>query len=141
MNTKTILLIDDDDEFRHTAIQVLVDAGHDVWDARCPDEAFPLLARERFDIIVCDLHMPFTLGESLPEYGYSFEVGLRTVKEFRWVYPNLPILAISVAAPEDLRRIAKYLDPIPAFTKPFYPEELVSLIERHCDPSVESISQ
>lgn len=126
--TKSILIIDDDEEFRDSASRILLDNDFDVWDACCPDDAFSVLRQERFDIILCDLHMPFSVGANKDEFIVSFEVGIKTVHELAWVYPTTPIIAISTAPTEDLNRIKSLLSPIQAYSKPTRAEELLSII-------------
>lgn len=133
--TKSILIIDDDDEFRDSACRILLDRDYDVWDANCPDQAFTLMRQERFDIILCDLHMPFAIGDKGKEYLVSFEVGIKTVHELAWVYPDTPVIAISTAPTEDLERIQPLLSPIQAYSKPTHAEELMTIVERATAPS------
>lgn len=126
---QTILIIDDDSEFRELASEVLMEGGYDVWDVPCPEEALPVLMAEEFDLILCDLHMPYSVGEKASEYIYSYEVGVRTIQELTGVYPDIPVIGLSSAAPSDLRRIAKYLEPAIACSKPCRPSELLGLVE------------
>ena len=128
--TKSIIIIDDDDEFRDSASRILLDHDYDVWDACCPDDAFSVLRQERFDIILCDLHMPFTMGKDKDDYLTSFEVGIKTVHELAWVYPNTPVIAVSTAPTEELARIQPLLSPIQAFSKPTHAEDLMAIVTR-----------
>lgn len=123
-----MLIIDDDDEFRETAAQVLLDAGFDVFEADCPDSAFPILLREGIDLVLCDLHMPFTSGADREQYTFSFETGVRTVRELHQAMPNTPIIGLSAATETDLARIAAFLDPVRALSKPRRPSELVMIV-------------
>lgn len=125
---KTILLIDDCDDFREMTRCVLLDAGFDVLDAPTPSDAFPILKKEKCDLIICDLHMPFCSGKEKEDYVVSFEVGLRTIKELRTAIPNTPIIALSSIGEGDIMRLGKFLDPTPAFSKPRTPGELLDLI-------------
>ena len=127
--SKSVLLIDDNEDFRETCRWLLMDAGYDFWDAPSPQDAWPMLSSEKFDLIVCDLHMPFTSGPSQDEYVTSYEVGVRTIRELADIYPDTPIVALSATAPCDLKRLARYLDPIPAFSKPERPQDLLDLLE------------
>ncbi len=79
---KSILVIDDNEEFRETAKMVLLDAGYDVFDAPAPKEALPILEAEgkSLDLIICDLHMPYCTGPESDEYVYSCETGLKTIQ-------------------------------------------------------------
>lgn len=129
MKTKTILLIDDNEEFREVASCVLLDAGYDVWEASCPEDAFPLLRNERFDLIICDLHMPFSMGPNSDDWVTSYEVGVRTIRELSNVFPEVPIVAMSSTSPTDLNRIGGYLDPVRAYSKPNRSSEIVNMVQ------------
>ena len=125
---KSILIIDDSDDFRETVMTVLDDAGYDVCEASCPKEALRILEQEDFDLILCDLHMPFSDGPDAAEYITSSEVGLRTIQELAAVFPETPIVAISSTPKQYLRRLAKYLDPVPTFPKPIHSQDVLTLV-------------
>jgi len=111
---KSVLVIDDNDDFRFLACNFLLDSGFDVWDAPCPTDAFTTLNRETFDLIICDLQMPFTLGKEQGEYPFSAEVGVRTIQELTCVYPFTPIIAVSALPVSVLRALAQRID-LPPF--------------------------
>lgn len=125
---KSILIIDDSEEYRSIISCILLDADFDVWEAESVDQAFQLLKRETMDLIICDLHLPFITDERLKEFEYSYKVGLNTIKELTWVYPYKPIIAISAAPPSAMVRMGAELGTIPALNKPFSPNDLLSLI-------------
>lgn len=125
---KTILLIDDDPGFVEITVEILSSVGYEVTAANSPSEAFPLLMDELFDLVICDLHMPFTAGEKQGEFKYSYEVGIRTIKEIHWAVPNLPMIALTSAPIHDLSRVATMIDPIPAYSKPASSRKLVDLV-------------
>ena len=125
---KSILLIDDDHEYREIIGNLLSEHDYHVEVTRCPDEAFPLLERERFDLIICDLHMPFTLGPRRSEYPYSYEVGIRTIGELSGACPDTPIVAVSATMPWDLPQVMQRISHIPALSKPFDPERLLEMV-------------
>jgi len=126
---KSVLLIDDNEDFRETCRCLLSDAGYDIYDAPSPKEAWPLLSSEKFDLILCDLHMPFCTGDEQKKYITSYEVGVRTIRELADIYPETPIVALSATPAYDLKRLARFLDPIPAFPKPEKTEDLLELLE------------
>lgn len=127
--SKSVLLIDDNEDFRETCRCLLLDAGYDLWDAPSPKEAWPLLSLEKFDLILCDLHMPFSSGDDSRRYITSYEVGVRTIRELADLFPETPIVALSATPAHDLKRLARFLDPIPAFPKPEKREDLMELLE------------
>ncbi len=131
---KSILLIDDCIDYREVTASLLEELGYEVCEAGNPMEALPLLKSERFDLIVCDLHMPFTSGEEQKEFVYSYEVGVRTIQELRELFPKVRIIALSNTSREDLKQVTKYLDPIPAYTKPVHYQDVIDIIDSHLMP-------
>ena len=127
--SKTILVIDDDSQYREVVEHILLDNGYDPAVVACPDEAFKLLADQQFDLIMCDLHMPFTLDEHMSEFQYSDQVGIKTLEELRWVFPELPILAVSSTPAWQLRKMIEEIPSVVALSKPFSSKALMSLIE------------
>ena len=124
-----ILLIDDDCAFREIAALVLAESGYVVREADCPARAFPILAKERIDLCLCDMHMPFITGEFEDEYLYSFETGVRTMQEVAIALPEMPIVGISSAGQVDLDRISGQVFPNAIVSKPTDCKELVRVVE------------
>lgn len=116
---KTVLIIDDDPEMRETLAHYLESPEYDVILAACPHEAFEILQKGPVDAVVCDLHMPFMNGPQSDEFLHSFEVGIKTIAELRWVFPELEIIAISAAPYRDLIKITREIREVPILTKPF----------------------
>lgn len=125
---KTILVIDDNDEFREAIVTILLDAELDVYDVNCPDDAFKILREEPVDLILCDLHMPFTTGPKRNEFETSYRVGVRTIEELAWVFPELPIVAITAAMPIDIPRLKAQLEGVPFLSKPCRPDEVLAAV-------------
>ena len=126
---ENILLIDDDSAFREIAALVLAKNGYYVWETDCPARAFPILAKERVDLVLCDMHMPFITGEFEDEDLYSFETGVRTMQEVHLALPELPIVGISAASQTDLDRISGQVFPNAIISKPTDCRELVQIVE------------
>jgi CheY-like chemotaxis protein len=128
---KTILIIDDNDSYREVAAAVLLAADYDVLEANCPDKAFELLAKgDRVDLILCDLHMPFTLGARYSQFEHSHRVGIKTIRELSQVFTETPVVALTGTAASDLAKIARLLQDIPTFEKPDSGVELLKIVER-----------
>lgn len=127
---KSVLLIEDSIDYRENIELLLADDDHIVTSVATPHDAFGALQKEEFDVIICDLHLPFTLTEEIAFYPYSIEVGIRTIKELRTVYPETPIVAISASLPSDIERIDQEKDLGPLVAKPFSKSTLLSAIER-----------
>ena len=127
---KSILIIDDCPEYRSLIGAILLEAEYDVWEVASPDEAFAVLRNENMDMIICDLHMPFTSDERFQEFEVSYKVGINTIKELSGVFPFKPIIAVSAAPPSELRAMTCDLGTVPALNKPFQAEELLLVVAR-----------
>jgi|LakMenEpi03Aug12_release.lakeMendotaPanAssembly.Ray.scaffolds.fasta_scaffold463914_2 CheY-like chemotaxis protein len=115
---KTVFIIDNNYEYREALKAVLEDRDVEVIESDCPDSAYRLLATmDTPDLIVCDLHMPFTTGADMNDYKISYEVGLRTMHELAWVFPDTPVIALAGINEHDLERVRRFVDPIPAYAK------------------------
>ena len=126
---KTVLLIDDNDEYRESVRCILEGEGLEVFDTDCPDTAFSMLhSIGAPDLIICDVHMPFTTGPDREEFETSYNVGIKTLHELSWVYPDTPLIAMSAAEREHLKEIKKSLDPIPAYQKPSRLKDMVEMV-------------
>lgn len=127
---KTVLVIDDNPDFRETVIDILFDCDFDVYEAACPQQAFEILMNEKVDVILCDLNMPFTIDENQKEFVAGNKVGSETIKELGWVFPETPIICISAEASWVLATVAKEIGDIPILRKPVSPKILVETIEK-----------
>ena len=127
---RTVLIIDDSPDFREIVSTILVDHDFDVYEASCPADAFVVLEREKVDLIICDLHMPFTNDENASEYIRGNKVGVRTIQELGWVFPYTPIICISAATKEEVEEAAAELGDLPLLAKPIGHKELLTQIEK-----------
>lgn len=133
---KTILLIDDHAELRDFLAEVLEQQGYEVITARCPDDAFRELRKEDYpDIIISDLEMPFTFGNRFFDFDYSHEVGVRTIEELQWVFPDTPIVAITALPDDIVARVTKRIPTVPVLRKPFAQTDLLEVIRTLTDPT------
>jgi CheY-like chemotaxis protein len=129
---KTVLLIDDNQDYLESLRCILEREGLEVLESDCPDAAFRLLRTiEPPDLIMCDLHMPFTSGPDADDFKTSFEVGVKTAHELAWVYPDTPVVALTALEDADLARVRSSLKPIPAFTKPYATGEVLDLVRSY----------
>jgi CheY-like chemotaxis protein len=124
-----LLLIDDDEDFCDVAALVLKQAGFQVTIALCPATAFQLLEVTTYDLILCDLHMPFSTGTEKDLFVTSYEVGYRTAKELADIFGPRSVIVLSHLPYSELRRLAPYCRSIPLFSKPSRIQELVSLVQ------------
>jgi CheY-like chemotaxis protein len=127
---KTVLVIDDNYEYRDALKTILEGHGLEVIDSDCPDSAYRMLRMmDAPDLILCDLHMPFTMGTNREEYKVSPEVGVKTVHELAWVYPETPVVALTALGQDELSELKRFIAPIPAYCKPKHMEELLKLVQ------------
>ena len=89
-----ILIVDDEPEIRSFMRDALGAFGYQVGAAGDADEAFALVARTRFDLVMSDLRLPGLRG-------WDFAARLRSID------PVLPLIMLTGSAPDDddLRRI------------------------------------
>ena len=84
----TILVLDDDDLFRHYLVTLLERAGYKVHALHNGADVRRMLERWRFDAVVTDLYMPHADG-------------LETLRQVREVAPGLPVIGITSAHHDD----------------------------------------
>jgi len=125
----TILVIDDDPDFRRAVTAILESAGHRVIPASGPEEGKAKLLAERPDLVLLDIMM-----DSLFD-GYALCHAVKTAKEFESVRKT-PILFVSAVkdiagarfgfgeGTEGLSAPDDYLD------KPVKPADLLDRVER-----------
>jgi CheY-like chemotaxis protein len=115
---KTVFILDHNHEYRESFRALIEDDDVEVVESDCPDSAYRILATmDTPDLIVCDLYMPFITGKEAADYKTSYEVGLRTMHELAWVFPDTPVIALAGLAEPDLERVRQYISPIPAYSK------------------------
>ena len=133
---KTVLVIDNNAEYREAFRDVLEGQGVDVVESDCPDAAYQqLFGMDAPDLIVGDLHMPFTTGPSRDEYKTSYEVGVKTLRELAWVYPETPVIALTALEELDIERVRKLLSPIPTYRKTIDMHDAVQLVQGFLESS------
>ena len=114
----TILLVDDDDQFRGMLSEVLTRAGYQVQEASDGHEATRLYASNPTDLVITDLVMP---GKE----------GLEMIVEFKQVDPAIRIIAMSGGnrnGAQDYLKMAKALGAHRVLTKPFLHREILDVI-------------
>lgn len=128
---KTVLIIDDNHDYREVFREILEEHDVEVFESDCPDSAYELLHTiDPPDLIVCDVHMPFTMKAGAGEFVESAEVGIRTAQELAWVYPNTHVIALTATDAAEMATIKNDLAPIPAYQKPVGYKDLLELV--HC---------
>ncbi|PYM54347.1 MAG: hypothetical protein DMD79_24730, partial [Candidatus Rokuibacteriota bacterium] len=74
--TPRLLVIDDEPAMRETVCELLRFLGYDVEAARDEADGLARLARERFDLVVTDLHMPHLDGWDVLESARAIAPGM-----------------------------------------------------------------
>lgn len=111
-NAPTVLIVDDHPDIREY-IQGIIEDDHIVRQAANGKEALTVLKREKIDIVITDLMMPWMGGHELIEKMKSQEV-----------YKGIPILVISARTTEE-DRLKVLEEGVNNFlAKPFQPNEL-----------------
>ena len=116
----SILLVDDDDQFRRMFSRILVRADHQVVEACEGQEALDIYGKQPTDLVITDLVMP---GKE----------GLEMIVEFQQLYPEAKIIAISGGGrvgPQDYLRMAKAFGAKRVLTKPFLRDEMLEAIDQ-----------
>ena len=109
-----ILIVEDTDALRASAVRTLVAEGYAVSEARHGQHALQVIegAAEPFDVVVTDVSMPVMSG---------YKLGRRLAQ----CHPGLPVVYMSSAPDETLLRCGLPLDSTPFLRKPYLPEDLV----------------
>jgi CheY-like chemotaxis protein len=129
-----ILLIEDSVDYTEIITDYLTESGCSVDGVPSVHDAYQLLEHTEYDLIICDLHLPFMADERLFEYVYSVEVGVRTLEELKKVFPDKPFLAVTAAMESDTSSTQRLQGLVPILYKPFAAKELISLVEALVGP-------
>jgi CheY-like chemotaxis protein len=120
----SILLVDDDEQFRSMLCESLKRAGYEVTEARDGSEGLRLYRDHSADLIITDLIMPE-------------KEGLETIEEFRRNHPAVKIIAISGGSrhgPFDYLKMAKALGARQVLAKPFTRQEMLDAVIQVLEP-------
>ncbi len=113
-----ILAVDDDPYFLLSLDNFLTYKNHDVTTVTNPHIATKLVQNETFDCLLLDIQMP----------GHN---GLDLLKEIRRISPNLAIIVVSGLTLPELTDTISQLGAVALLEKPFDPDELLEIIDRH----------
>jgi DNA-binding response OmpR family regulator len=111
-----ILIVEDNETFRDTVVEVLRDVGYKVKGARSLDKAAKRLNKHKFDLVLSDIHIGDHTG---------FEV-LQVAHEKR---PTAKIVMMSTNADPELVQQALDSGAARFLPKPFRVKELLKMIE------------
>ena len=79
-----ILLVDDDNEFRESICELLVDEGFEMATAVNGRLALDKIYSQKFDLILLDINMPVMSGKELFEHMHELDVSIPTVMISGW---------------------------------------------------------
>ena len=74
-----ILVVDDEDEFRHLTCRMLQDNGYQTIETRDAADALAVLAGTTVDVLLTDIRMTYIDGLELAERAHDMQAGLRVV--------------------------------------------------------------
>ena len=114
---KRILVADDDADVRNLVTDLLQIEGYDVVQAHDGMEALAKLKKERFDLLITDVHMPRLEGPQLIKI-------LRTSQEHK----NQPIMVLSSEGMIATLNEVFELGALAYLPKPFQAHELISKV-------------
>lgn len=116
LETKTILLADDEEEIREDLALFLEYSGYQILQARNGKEAYQLYKENVFDLIITDIEMPKLNG-------------LELVEKIRQEDQEVPILIISGYSDKDKLLRAIKLNLVDYIIKPFTRDIMLSTVE------------
>ncbi len=114
-----ILLVDDDPMITELVVDMLGIEGYDVDTATNGIEALQKLERQRYDLIITDLHMPKLDGS-----GFYRELAQRKLHSLK----RIIFLTGTTGASEQHRFVQE--SGVPVLLKPFNVSELIELVRR-----------
>ncbi len=114
-----ILLVDDDPMITELVVDMLGIEGYDVDTATNGIEALQKLERQRYDLIITDLHMPKLDGS-----GFYRELAQRKLHSLK----RIIFLTGTTGGSEEHRFVQE--SGVPVLLKPFNVSELIELVRR-----------
>lgn len=128
MQKRSILLIEDSEDYSKIINEYFSDSEEfALTHVPTPHDAFQTFEYEKYDLIICDLHLPFRLDEGFYDYPYSVEVGARTIEELKTVFPETPVIGITAALENEEFVVNRIKDIVPVLRKPFSQDKLLTM--------------
>jgi DNA-binding NtrC family response regulator len=124
------LLIVDDDEFLLRYVRlVLVRAGYRVLTAQNGEEAWRLMLDQttQIGLLLTDIVMPGAFD------------GLQLAERARKRWPDLPVLLMTGALPNDSPRVEEFARQGTLLRKPFYPDQLLTIVRENLESAERSM--
>lgn len=111
-----ILIVDDEPIILNSCKKILAPVGHQIDTALSPMQAFEMMDRNHYDIIITDLRMP--------EMDWMVYL-----KQLRARHPDLPIIVMTGYPSQESLRTALSLRIVDYLTKPFSPTVLSATVQ------------
>lgn len=116
----TILVVDDETDFARLVAESLRRINHEVMVASNGRDGLQLLARAKFDVVVCDLFMPDMDG-------------IEMLKQLRTTQPDLPVITMTggfMGSTYPFTKVVELLGADHVLEKPFPLAQLHSVIAK-----------
>jgi DNA-binding NtrC family response regulator len=117
MSKAKILVVDDEEIVLKSCRKILERGGHQVSTSLSGQEAFDLMEKEPFDIVITDMKMP----------GID---GIEVLKKVREKYPDVVVIMITGYSTVQSAVQAMKLGAFDYIPKPFTPDEVLVVIEK-----------
>jgi DNA-binding NtrC family response regulator len=119
IHDKSVLIIDDDTGMLRALDKVLTGAGAVVTRAQCAGDAVEILTvrKERFDLVITDLRMPFVTG-------------LTVVYAIHQIFPALPVIVLTAFGSADVKAECFRQGAAAFLEKPLDTSELLAAVEK-----------
>jgi len=117
--TKRIMVIDDSAALRQSVLEALSDAGYEVLGAADGKEALGMLDGGKFDLMICDVHMPRM-------DGFTFVRELKRLADYRFV----PVIMLTTESSEKSRLAGLMAGAKAWVVKPFRPDQILHAVSK-----------
>jgi len=113
----SVLLVDDDLNFRNTLSKILLKKGYEVMTAESGYQALDYLRERDFGVVLMDIKMPVLNG-------------VEAFKKVKVLKPGLPVILMTAYSMEDLVKEAVKEGVYSVLRKPFDAETVIRMIEK-----------
>ena len=122
----TILVIEDDNQLRHTLHLILGAAGHTVLEARSGLEGLRIFKQNAPDLVITDVVMPIVNGT-------------KVVQQIARLTPGARMVIMSGQVRRDFLELTKRFGAAEALAKPFSRDDLLAAVARALGPAPREI--